>query len=77
LGQPLDVSIAQFAGRGFGVLKADLADVAVETLAPISLRYRELLEDRDELDRMLLRGEDRARNYAACVLADAYRALGL
>lgn len=75
--QPLEKSIASFAGQGFGRLKSDLADVAIAVFSPISERYREILEHRDHLETSLRDGENRARQRATPVLEHAYQALGM
>ncbi len=69
--------LQEFGGQGFGAFKPALGDLLVETLAPISQRFRELLEDRESLDAILAQGAARAREMAAPTLADTYRALGL
>ena len=65
------------AGRMFGHFKADLADLAVETLAPISSEMRRLVADPAEIDRVLARGAERARAIAVPVLEGTYGIVGL
>ena len=56
---------ADFASaRGYGDLKNTVADVVIEAIAPIRSRYRELMEDREELDRLMAIGAERARAVA-------------
>ena len=58
-------SEADFASaRGYGDLKARVAEVVIEELAPIRERYYELMDDVAELDRLLARGADQARAVA-------------
>ncbi|NCP20276.1 MAG: tryptophan--tRNA ligase [Erythrobacter sp.] len=76
-GQSADEVLATYGGQGFGALKPALGEVLVETLAPISSRFRELLEDREALDAILARGAAMARDEAAPTLAATYDALGL
>jgi tryptophanyl-tRNA synthetase len=71
-----DAVLAEFGGSQFGPFKAALADLLVETLAPIRARYEEL-RGSAELDRHLVDGAQRARATAAPTLAKAYDALGL
>jgi tryptophanyl-tRNA synthetase len=54
----------RYRGAGYGQFKADLAEVVVETLAPIQQRLSELSADPGELRRILERGRDRAREIA-------------
>ncbi|HRO24725.1 MAG TPA: tryptophan--tRNA ligase, partial [Promineifilum sp.] len=52
---------ADFANaRGYGDLKVGVAEVVIEALQPIQARYRELMDDAAELDRLLAYGADQA-----------------
>ena len=68
---------AQYAGRGYGDLKKDVADAVVSTFEPIRARTLELLEDPAELDRMLAAAADRASEIAEATLAKVYDRVGL
>ena len=46
---------------GYGDLKRVVAEVVVTALAPIRKRYKELMQDKAELDRLLARGAEQAR----------------
>lgn len=61
----------------YGALKADTGEAVVELLAPIQSRYRELMEDKAELARLLHRGADKARAVAGATLGRAYAAIGM
>ncbi|MXO69901.1 tryptophan--tRNA ligase [Altererythrobacter marinus] len=76
-GETVDAVLARFGGQGFGAFKPALAELMVEAIAPITARFRSLLEDREALDAILARGAARARERAAPTLEAAYRALGL
>ena len=75
-----DTSIAhvlgQHGGQGFGQFKPALADVMVETLAPITARFNALRADGAALDAVLADGAARARAIAEPVLAEVHRAVG-
>lgn len=56
---------ADFAdARGYGDLKNTVADAVIEALAPIRERYRELMADPAELDRLMAIGAERAHAVA-------------
>lgn len=55
---------AHFAGKGYGALKKELAEVVVESLRPIRERYYQLMNDAAELDRILAVGAEQARAVA-------------
>jgi tryptophanyl-tRNA synthetase len=65
-----------FAGRGYGDLKKELAEVVTDALAPFQQRTAELLDDTGELERVLAAGAARARDVAAKTLATAYDRVG-
>lgn len=67
----------EFAGKGYGDLKAAVADAVVAEFEPIRARALELLSDPAELDRMLAVNAERANQIAETTLARVYDALGL
>ena len=71
-----EAALARFAGQGFGRLKPELADLAVEALAPVTARMRALMDDPGEIDRVLRDGAERARAVAAPVLEETRRRVG-
>ncbi|MBO9498881.1 MAG: tryptophan--tRNA ligase [Novosphingobium sp.] len=76
-GSSPDKVLAQFGGQGFGAFKPALGELLVETLSPLSARFVELRQDREELDAILAKGALKARDLAGPTLDAAYNALGL
>jgi tryptophanyl-tRNA synthetase len=68
---------ARFAGRGYGRLKREVADVAIAALRPFREEYERLMRDPDALDRGLVEGADRARSIADATLEEVKRLVGL
>ncbi|HEU5315120.1 MAG TPA: tryptophan--tRNA ligase [Chloroflexota bacterium] len=66
---------ARYAGKGYGDLKRDLADLVIASLEPIQRRASELLSS-GELEEILTRGAERAAGVAAETLASVKRAMG-
>ena len=66
-----------YAGRGYGDLKKDLADVVTDFLAPFQARVAGYLEDPGALDDVLADGAERARVIARGTLERVYDRLGL
>lgn len=64
-------------GVGWGELKNQLADVLSERLEPLRARYEELVAPDSELDGILARGGEVARERASRVLRDVRRAVGV
>jgi tryptophanyl-tRNA synthetase len=66
----------QFAGRGYGDLKKELAEVVTDFITPVRARTQELLADPAELERVLADGAARAREVAGATVAQAYQRVG-
>lgn len=64
------------AGGQFGPFKNDLAEVAVEALRPVSDLMRRYLADPDELDRIMARSADGAREISEPIMADVRQIIG-
>ncbi len=67
----------QYAGAGYGQLKADVADAVEAVIGPIRVRTRELLDDPAEVDRVLAAGAQRAAAVAETTLTLAEERIGL
>ena len=74
-------SIAQlesdFAGKGYGDFKSEVAEVVVEYLRPIRAQALELLEDEAHLINILHQGSDKATVVAAATMTATYEKLGV
>jgi len=68
--------LAQHAGSQFGPFKNALADVAVEAMRPVTDLMRRYLADPDELDRIMARSADAAREISEPIMADVRRIIG-
>ena len=68
---------AEFAGGGYGALKAAVAEAVVEFVRPLQARYAELDRDPAEVDRIVAAGAARAEEISAPVIARVRNALGL
>ncbi|MEO1536583.1 MAG: tryptophan--tRNA ligase [Pseudomonadota bacterium] len=73
---PEDV-MGEVAGQGWGQFKPHLAEVAVETLGPITAEMNRLLADPAEIDRILADGAERASDIARPVLARTFEIMGM
>ena len=76
-GSDVDSIVEEFAGRGYGDLKNAVADAVTEFATPYRNRTLELMEERGELESILAKGADRAREVASATLADVYDKVGL
>ena len=69
--------LEEFAGQGFGAFKPVLADLLVETIAPIRARLKDFEADPAAIEAILVAGSEKAAALAAPTLDGAYKALGL
>ncbi|MBN6036496.1 tryptophan--tRNA ligase [Amycolatopsis sp. 195334CR] len=65
-----------YEGKGYGDLKKDLAEVLVEFVTPVQQRVKSYLDDQAELDKVLAKGAERAREVASVTLAKVYDRIG-
>ncbi len=66
----------EYAGRGYGDFKGELAEVVVDFVTPFRNRVGELMGDRAELESILQQGAARANEVAERTLADVYDRVG-
>jgi len=66
----------RYDGEGYGPFKTDVAEAVVALLDPIRLRYEELRSDPVELQRLLARGAEKARNASQPTLDRMYEVMG-
>lgn len=76
-GTPIPELEAGFAGKGYGDLKGEVADVVVGALEPFQSRMAALMADPAEIDRALREGSAKARETASVVLGRVRDRLGL
>jgi tryptophanyl-tRNA synthetase len=65
-----------YAGKGYGDLKKDLAELVAESLQPFKERTEEILADTGKLDAILAEGAEKARQIASKTLAEVYDKIG-
>ncbi|MEU0284636.1 tryptophan--tRNA ligase [Streptomyces sp. NPDC005908] len=66
----------KYAGKGYGALKTDLAEVMVDFVTPFKERTQQYLDDPETLDSILAKGAEKARAVAAETLSRAYERVG-
>jgi tryptophanyl-tRNA synthetase len=67
---------SRYDGQGYGPFKSDVAEAVIELLEPIRARYEELRSDPVELQHLLARGAEKARNASAPTLDAMYDRMG-
>jgi tryptophanyl-tRNA synthetase len=75
-GQSIESLVDHFAGKGYGDLKGEVAEVVLSRIEPIRDRANELLSDEAELDRLLAKGAAKANELADKTLGMVYDRVG-
>lgn len=65
-----------YAGKGYGDLKSDLADLVIAQLTPVQERYHELMGDTKYLESVLKDGAEGAQKLAFKTLRKVYKKAG-
>lgn len=72
------ISIAdRYAGKGYGYLKAEVADAVIADLAPVQAEYQRLMDDKNYLDEVLRDSTGRVRGIAQGVMTRVRSAVGI
>ena len=65
-----------FSGKGYGVLKAELTELIIESLKPVREKYHDLIKDKNYLKSVLSQGAETAQKRAYKILGKVYRKVG-
>jgi tryptophanyl-tRNA synthetase len=76
-GQSIPLLEEHFSGKGYGALKADVAEVVIDALAPIQERFTALTDDPGRTLAVLAQGAERARAMAAVKMTEVREQMGL
>ncbi|WP_101772651.1 tryptophan--tRNA ligase [Peptostreptococcus faecalis] len=68
--------VKMYEGKGYGAFKGDMAEVVVEKLRSIREKYKYLLENRDYLEQIYVKGAQKAEVRAEKTLKDVYDKIG-
>lgn len=75
-GEAIPALEEQFAGRMYGDLKKEVADVVVDFVTPFRDKTLELLDHQDHLQQVLAQGAETAGEVAEATLRDVYQRVG-
>jgi tryptophanyl-tRNA synthetase len=75
-GRSLTALSADYAGKGYGDLKKDLAEIVADFVRPIQERTTAYLNDPAQLDKLLAIGAEKARAVSSATLRTTYRNIG-
>lgn len=72
---PADL-VTSYAGKMYGHLKVETAEIVAQAVAPIRDRAEEFMQDKAYLDKILRKGAEKARLRAAATLSQVYDRIG-
>ena len=72
----LEQSLNELKGKEYSYLKNKLSEILVEVICPVGKKIRELLDDKNYLEKVLKEGTEKARNIAEHNLKDIRNAVG-
>ncbi|UWR63720.1 tryptophan--tRNA ligase [Phaeobacter inhibens] len=75
--QSVDQVLADVGGKAFSEFKPMLADLSVAKMSPITSEMARLMQHQDEIDKILARGSERAREITAPILRKTYDIVGM
>ncbi len=75
--QNVDQVLGEVGGKQFGTFKPMLIELAVDKLSPISTEMARLMDQPDEIDRLLTKGAARAREITRPILRQTYDIIGM
>ena len=76
LNQSVDLTLQNYSGKEYSMLKKDLAENLVQIIGPIRDEIKNLLNNKDELDLILKDGTQKAANIANPIIEDVYKIVG-
>lgn len=76
-GKPIENLEAEYAGRGYGDFKKDLAENVVEFLKPIQTKYQEIINNKDYLNKILADGLEKAKEVSGKKVREVKEIVGL
>ncbi|MGH3669014.1 MAG: tryptophan--tRNA ligase [Pseudonocardiaceae bacterium] len=75
-GRSIDDLVVAYAGQGYGALKSDVAQALSDFVTPLRQAVAGYVDDPAELDKLLARGAERAREVASETVRSVYDRVG-
>ena len=74
--ESIEKTLVSYAGKEYSKLKNDLADKLIQVIGPIRTEILNLLNNKDELNKVLDMGSDKASTIAGPILKEVYKIVG-
>ena len=75
-GKTMEEITAEYAGKGYGAFKGDVADAVVEHIRPIREEYDRLSGDKAYLEGIFRNGAEKAEKIASRMVSKVYKKVG-
>ena len=75
-GKTMDEAQREFEGKGYGEFKTAVAEVTADSLAPLQEKFRQLLTDKEYLQKIYRAGAEKAAHTAYKTLRKVYKKVG-
>lgn len=75
-GRSIDDLVAHYEGKGYGIFKADVAEVIIESLRPTREKFETLMQNKDYLTQVYTEGAQKAQAVARKTLRKVYKKTG-
>ena len=76
LDQSIEKTLAGYAGKEYSKLKNDLADTLIQVVGPVMKEILNLLDNKDELNKILQVGSEKASTIAGPIIKEVYKIVG-
>ncbi len=73
----MDKIESEFYGKGYGDFKMAVANSVIDKLKPVQEKYKQILEDKDYLEKIYTKGAENARKIASKTLEDVKQKIGI
>ena len=74
--ESIENTLVSYAGKEYSKLKNDLADKLIQVIGPIRTEILNLLNNKDELNKVLDMGSEKASTIAGPILKEVYKIVG-
>jgi len=67
----------EFESKGYGAFKTAVGESVVGILKPLQAKYKEIMSDKDSLEKIIFEGSQKAKSMSAITFKNVYERLGL
>ena len=75
-GIKLEKSIEKFSGKNFSEFKDELSNEVIDKISPISIEIKKLLQNKDYLDEIVIKGCEKANEISSKKIAEIHKIVG-